>query len=149
MPTPIPVPVIAAVIRRGGRCLVGRRPDGKRHGGLWEFPGGKVDPGESWIEAAHRELGEELGMEAISLGDLLLAVTDEGSPYTILFLEVEASGDPLPTEHSAVAWYTPDELVELPLAPADARFARRLRDACGAERDASSSPSANRRSPKG
>jgi len=88
-----------------------------------------VDPGETWIEAAHRELGEELGMEASSLGDLLLAVTDEGSPYTILFLEVEALGDPVPAEHSAVGWFTPDELVELPLAPADARFAMLLRAA--------------------
>ncbi|MCK7504065.1 MAG: NUDIX domain-containing protein [Desulfobacterales bacterium] len=63
---PAPIHVIAAVIRRDGRYLVGRRPDGKRHGGLWEFPGGKVDPGESRLEAAHRELGEELGMQALS-----------------------------------------------------------------------------------
>jgi len=123
-----PIPVIAAVIERGGRYLVGRRPDEKRHGGLWEFPGGKVDDGESWLEAAHRELGEELGMEALSLGDLLLAVTDEGSPYAILFLEVQASGDPVPTEHTAVGWFTPGELAALPLAPADARFAERLRE---------------------
>lgn len=122
------IPVIAAVIERGGRYLVGRRPDAKRHGGLWEFPGGKVDEGESWIEAAHRELGEELGMEALSLGDLLLAVTDEGSPHTILFVEVQASGDPVPTEHTAVGWFTPQELAVLPLAPADARFAERLRE---------------------
>ena len=123
------IPVIAAVIQRGGRYLVGRRPDDKRHGGLWEFPGGKVDPGESWLEAAHRELGEELGMQATSLGDLLLAVADEGSPYVILFLEVETAGEPMPTEHSAVGWYTPEELAELPLAPADARLVAALRGA--------------------
>lgn len=122
-----PIPVIAAVIQRGGRYLVGRRPGDKRHGGLWEFPGGKADPGESWLEAARRELGEELGMDATKVGDLLLSVGDEGSRYVIHFLEVHASGDPFPTEHTAVGWYTPDELADLPLAPADARFVRSLR----------------------
>jgi len=122
-----PIPVIAAVIRRDGRYLVGRRPEEKRHGGLWEFPGGKVDPGESWLEAATRELAEELDMGAVGLGALLLSVRDEGSPFVIHFLEVEAEGDPRPLEHSAVGWYTPDEMAELPLAPADARFVSRLR----------------------
>ncbi|HSG49130.1 MAG TPA: NUDIX domain-containing protein, partial [Longimicrobiales bacterium] len=60
------IPVIAAVIHRDGRYLVGRRPDDKRHGGLWEFPGGKLDPGESWLEAARRELSEELEMDAMT-----------------------------------------------------------------------------------
>jgi len=121
-----PTLVIAAVVQRDGRYLVGRRPEVKRHGGLWEFPGGKVDPGESWLEAAHRELGEELGMEALRVGELLLTVADEGSPYVILFLQVDAAGEPVPTEHSAVGWFTPRELVALPLAPADARFVATL-----------------------
>lgn len=121
-----PIPVIAAVIRRDGRYLVGRRPDAKRHGGLWEFPGGKVDPGESWLEAVRRELSEELDMDAVAAGPLLLSVQDPGSPFVIHFLEVEAEGDPTPLEHSAVGWYTPDELAVLQLAPADARFVSRL-----------------------
>jgi 8-oxo-dGTP diphosphatase len=124
-----PISVVAAVIRRDDRYLVGRRPDGKRHGGLWEFPGGKLDPGEGWLEGAHRELGEELGMEVVRLGRVLLEVADAGSPYVIVFLEVEAAGDPSPTEHSAVGWYTPEELAALPLAPADARFVATLRGA--------------------
>lgn len=123
---PAPVPVVAAVVRRQGRYLVGRRPDAKRHGGLWEFPGGKVDPGESWLDAAHRELGEELGMEALALGEILLTVADEGSPYVIVFLEVDAAGEPVPTEHSAIGWFTPQELAALRLAPADARFVATL-----------------------
>lgn len=122
-----PIPVIAAVIRRDGRYLVGRRPDEKRHGGLWEFPGGKVDPGESWLEAAHRELAEELGMGAVAVGELLLSVHDDGSPFVIHFVEVEATGDPTALEHTAVGWYTPDEMADLPLAPADAHFVRGLR----------------------
>lgn len=122
-----PIDVIAAVIERDGRYLVGRRPDEKRHGGLWEFPGGKVDPGETWLEAARRELLEELGMGAAAVGALLLSVHDEGSPFVIHFVEVEAKGDPMPLEHSAVGWYTPEEMAELPLAPADARFVSRMR----------------------
>ena len=124
-----PIPVIAAVIRRDGRYLVGRRPDHKRHGGLWEFPGGKVDTGESWLEAARRELSEELEMVTVDVGVLLLSVHDQGSPFVIHFLEVEAEGEPTPLEHSAVGWYTPDEMADLPLAPADARFVSRLRTA--------------------
>lgn len=121
-----PIPVIAAVIVREGRYLVGRRPDHKRHGGLWEFPGGKLDPGEGWLEGAHRELAEELGMEALALGRTLLEVSDPGSPFVIRFVEVEAGGEPVPTEHTAIGWYTPAELTTLPLAPADARFAAGL-----------------------
>jgi len=120
--------VIAAVVERDGRYLVGRRPDEKRHGGLWEFPGGKVDAGEDWPGAARRELAEELGMRVGAVGRLLLSVGDEGSAFVIHFVEVEATGEPVPTEHTAVGWYTPEELVALPLAPADARFAASLRE---------------------
>ncbi len=63
--------VVAAVVRRGGRILVTRRhPDGER-GGHWEFPGGKVEPGETEAEALAREIREELGC-AIEVGDLVV-----------------------------------------------------------------------------
>lgn len=126
---PVTIPVVAAVIARRGRYLVGRRPPEKRHGGLWEFPGGKLDPGEDWLEAVRRELREELRMEASAVGRLLLEVADPGSPFVISFVEVDATGDPTPLEHCAVGWYTPNELASLPLAPADARFVSRLRAA--------------------
>src|SRR5690606_20769929 len=60
--------VLAAVIRRDGRWLVCRRPAHKRHGGLWEFPGGKLEPGESLLEAATRELEEELAVRVTGVG---------------------------------------------------------------------------------
>ena len=60
-----------------------------------------------------RELGEELRMRAISTGGLLLRVADEGSPHEILFVEVEAGGEPVPAEHTAVGWFTPEELLEI------------------------------------
>jgi mutator protein MutT len=122
-----PIPVIAAVLERDGRFLVGQRPDHKRHGGLWEFPGGKVDPGESWLDAVRRELAEELAMDVVAQGRLLLSVRDQDSPFVIHFLEVAAAGDPTPLEHSAVGWFTPEEMGDLRLAPADARFVTLLR----------------------
>ena len=117
------IAVVAAVVRRAGRYLLGRRPEHKRHGGLWEFPGGKLHEGESRLEGARRELAEELGLVVLSLGALLHTVRDPGSPYVIEFVEVEARGEPTPHEHSSVGWFTAAELAGLALAPADARFA--------------------------
>jgi len=115
--------VIAAVVRLEERYLLGRRPDEKRHGGLWEFPGGKLDPGESMADAARRELHEELGVTVRRLGATRYSVRDEGSPFLIEFVDVEVEGVPVALEHSELGWFTPAEMGTLPLAPADARFA--------------------------
>jgi 8-oxo-dGTP diphosphatase len=120
------IPVLAAVIRRNDRYLVGRRPPAKRHGGLWEFPGGKVLEGESRHDAAARELDEELGLEVVSLGRLLFAVEDAGSPFVIEFYETDVSGSPRALEHTELGWFTVAELAGMNLAPADARFVRIL-----------------------
>jgi 8-oxo-dGTP diphosphatase len=126
-----PVPVIAAVIRRDGRYLLARRPGEKRHGGLWEFPGGRLHEGEALASAADRELEEELAMRAVSVGALLFCASDGDSPFVIHFVEVEADGEPVALEHSEVGWFTPAELAELPLAPADARFVRTMEERTG------------------
>lgn len=120
------IDVLAAVIRDGDRYLVCRRPAGKRHSGLWEFPGGKVGTGESESEAAARELREELGLELTKAGRSLFAFRDPGSPFLIHFMEVEVRGTARPTEHDEIRWVTGPELLELPLAPADRAFAERL-----------------------
>lgn len=117
---------MAAVIRRNGRYLLGLRPRSKRHGGLWEFPGGKVHAGESQLDAARRELAEELGVEVTSLGAPLLSVHDEGSPFVIEFIEVVMVGTPAAHEHEAIGWFSIDELRGMALAPADARFVAQL-----------------------
>lgn len=114
--------VIAAVIARGDRLLVCQRPPHKRHGGLWEFPGGKCDPGESDADAADRELREELGVAALSVGGELVAFRDPGSPFLIAFVPVTIEGEPVCHEHTALAWGTPAELVTFDLAPSDRRF---------------------------
>lgn len=119
--------VVAAVIERGGRLLLGRRPAGKRHAGLWEFPGGKFLPGEPPLDAARRELAEELGVEVRATGCLLLAVADPGSPFMVEFYRVEIAGEPAALEHDALVWVTPDELAGLALAPGDRVFAGHLR----------------------
>jgi mutator protein MutT len=116
------VTVGAAVIARDGRFLVGRRPAHKRHGGLWEFPGGKLVAGELLADALARELAEELALEVTRVGAVLGRVSDLDSPFVITFVEVEAVGTPTPREHSEVAWLDPAALRAAELAPADRSF---------------------------
>jgi len=112
------------VIRRNARYLIAKRPAHKRHGGLWEFPGGKLLPGESWLDAARRELREELGLETIAAADPIAHVRDDGSPYVIAFVPVEVRGEAQALEHDELRWATLDELRTIDLAPADAAFLR-------------------------
>lgn len=114
--------VIAAVLTREGRYLVCRRPAHKRHGSMWEFPGGKLESGETLFQAALRELNEELNMSVISIGDAILTVRDPGSPYVVLFVPVDAEGEPQLVEHSELRWLLLKELHSLELAPTDRKF---------------------------
>lgn len=117
--------VVAAVIEREGRLLLCRRPAGKRHAGLWEFPGGKLLPGESIPEAARRELAEELAVEVVAVGERLFELPDPGTPYVVEFYPVEIAGEPLPLEHEALRWVRAEDLAGLDLAPSDRAFASR------------------------
>lgn len=110
------------MVTRGERYLVCQRPLHKRHGGLWEFPGGKLEPGENDAEAAARELREELGVAVSAVGEEAFAVHDEGSPFLIAFVPVRIDGEPACLEHSALAWATVAELLGYALAPSDRRF---------------------------
>ena len=114
--------VAAVVSDSAGRMLLCRRPAHKRHGDLWEFPGGKLESGETPLHAAKRELAEELGVEVTGIGPLLYSVDDPGSEFVIEFHEVSVQGTPRCIEHSAIAWLTPADLTTLPLAPSDLRF---------------------------
>lgn len=116
------VPVVAAVIRRAERALVALRPAGKRYAGSWEFPGGKLAPGESQHTAMARELQEELGVRLARIGERRFSVRDPGAPFVIHFLDVSVIGRPRALEHDELRWVTRDEALRLPLAPSDRRF---------------------------
>lgn len=120
------IAVVAAVVARRGAYLICQRPLHKRHGGLWEFPGGKVHHGETREQALRRELREELGVEVTTTGPVLFSLADPGSPFVIEFITTIFVGEPVATEHDDVAWALPPDLVRYPLAPSDARFARTL-----------------------
>jgi 8-oxo-dGTP pyrophosphatase MutT (NUDIX family) len=117
--------VIAAVIQKNRRYLACRRPGGKRHGGLWEFPGGKVRADESDLDAARRELAEELNVRVVNVGAPLFETTDPGTDFLIVFRHVRIIGEPQALEHEALCWASPLELVGFRLAPSDELFVHR------------------------
>lgn len=117
------IAVVAAVVEREGTFLIALRPAAKRHGMLWEFPGGKVRDGESISDALTRELREELEVSVSRVGETLFTADDPGSVFDIHFIETEIEGEPRAVEHTEVRWVRPAELGSLPLAPADQRFA--------------------------
>jgi 8-oxo-dGTP pyrophosphatase MutT (NUDIX family) len=105
---------------------VAKRPLHKRHGGLWEFPGGKVEPTELDEAALARELLEELGVTLGVLGRVLFERQDEGSQFLIVFREVSIVGQPRALEHTELRWVDRAELPAMPLAPSDHAFALSL-----------------------
>jgi 8-oxo-dGTP diphosphatase len=120
------IPVMAAVITRADRFLLCERPVHKRHGGLWEFPGGKIEPGENRFDAVKRELLEELAVEVTAVGEVEFSIADPGSEFVIEFLRVSITGEPRCLEHVSLAWVPPTELLDLALAPSDRAFALAL-----------------------
>ena len=116
------VPVVATVVRRDSAVLLCRRPSHKRHGGLWEFPGGKLLSGETLGEATVRELAEELELELEELTSYLGSEQDPGAVFVIHFVEAKASGDPASVEHQEVVWVTPGHIGRFQLAPGDRAF---------------------------
>lgn len=116
------VQVIAAVVSRGEEFLVCRRSPDRRYAGLWEFPGGKCEPGESIYAAICRELREELGVDVIDVGDEEFIVHDPDSPFLITFAPVRIVGEPECREHLELKWVNLSDLPSLSLAPSDRRY---------------------------
>ena len=115
------VEVVAALIWRGGRFLICRRPAHKACGLLWEFVGGKVEAGESDAEALVRECREELDVE-VNVGAAFMDVTHEYPEFTVHMTLYEASireGEPKLLEHADIRWISPDEIPLYEFCPAD------------------------------
>ena len=119
--TPV-VEVVAALLIRGERFLACRRPPHKARGGLWEFVGGKVEPGETKAEALVRECREELAVD-IAVGGEFLTLTHSYPDLTVRLTVLCASladGTQITLlEHTDARWLTPAEARELPFCPAD------------------------------
>ena len=114
------VVVSAAVIVRDGSYLVTRRQRGVHLEGLWEFPGGKCEPGESIADCLRRELREELGTDA-TVGVELLAVTHGYADRQIElhFIECELTAEPTPLLGQEMRWVRREDLRSLQFPPAD------------------------------
>ncbi len=121
--------VVAALIWEGDRFLIGQRPEHKARGLLWEFVGGKTEPGESKEQALIRECREELDVE-IQVGDVFLEVTHEYTDLTVHLTLFHASivrGIPQKLEHQDLRWITPQEIENYAFCPADQVILDKLR----------------------
>lgn len=120
---PLPLPVVAAVIERGGLVLLAQRPEHKHQARKWEFPGGKVEPDETAETALIREIREELKCEILIVRPLprfthaYVRMTIEMIPFVCRL--VPGSPEPQPAEHLALAWARPHELAGYDFAAAD------------------------------
>jgi len=123
------VDVVGAVIQNeAGEVLCARRAPGSARGGLWEFPGGKIEPGERPEEALRREIREELGCE-IAVGELVAEATHRYPEIEVRLLTFRArlvAGRPVSREHAELRWVPLARLKELEWAPADLPTVARL-----------------------
>lgn len=113
--------MVAGILERDREVLIAQRPDGKHGAGLWEFPGGKIEPGESPAEALERELSEELGIETVEPQSFLQLEHDyEKHSVRLHFLIVDRwQGDPASMEGQVIRWVRRDALKDYEFLPAN------------------------------
>ena len=120
--------VVAALIWDNGQFMICQRPANKARGLLWEFVGGKVEPGETKEEALIRECREELAI-TLAVGDIFMDVLHEYPDLTVhltLFHAVIAEGVPQKLEHNDIQWITPKEISDYAFCPADEEILKRI-----------------------
>ena len=120
--------VVAALIWDGDKFMICQRPAHKARGLLWEFVGGKVEPGETKEEALVRECQEELAV-TLSVGDVFMDVVHEYPDLTVhltLFNATIAEGEPQKLEHNDIKWITPSEIQKYEFCPADEEILARI-----------------------
>lgn len=121
--------VVAALIWERGKFMICQRPAGKARGLLWEFVGGKVEPGETKADALVRECREELGV-TVGVGEAFMEVTHEYPDLTVhltLFNAEIDSGTPQKLEHNDIRWISPEEIDGYDFCPADEVILQKLR----------------------
>jgi 8-oxo-dGTP diphosphatase len=129
-----PLVLVAAVVLvdADGRVLLAQRPEGKAMAGLWEFPGGKVDPGETPEAALIRELAEELGIDVAASCLAPFTFASHAYPDFHLLMPLYVcrkwAGIPIPREGQRLAWVRPARLADYPMPPADKPLLAMLRD---------------------
>ncbi len=122
------VEVVAALIWDGGRFMICQRPAHKARGLLWEFVGGKVEPGETKEQALVRECREELNI-LLSVGDVFMDVIHEYPDIMVhltLFNATIADGKPQKLEHNDIKWITPSKIPNYKFCPADKEILDKL-----------------------
>ena len=115
------IEVVAALIWQGDKFMICQRSAHKARGLLWEFVGGKVEPGETKEQALIRECMEELAI-TLSVGDVFMDVTHEYPDITVhltLFNATIAEGEPQKLEHNDIKWITPSKIPNYEFCPAD------------------------------
>ena len=120
--------VVAALIRQGEKFMICQRPAHKARGLLWEFVGGKVEPGETKEQALIRECQEELAV-TLSVGDMFMDVIHDYPDLTVLltlFNATIAEGEPVMLEHNDIKWITPSEIPEYDFCPADVEILKEI-----------------------
>jgi 8-oxo-dGTP diphosphatase len=128
MTTPLPaIVVLAAVVERDGALLITRRLEGTHLEGLWEFPGGKCEPGESHEACLRRELAEELGVESV-IGDEIFSIEHAYPDRTVRlhFRSCTIRGEPRPLLGQHIRWVARADLDALEFPKADEELIRRL-----------------------
>ncbi len=127
------IEVAAGLVFRDGKLLIARRPRQSHLGGMWEFPGGKREEGESFEECLHRELAEELGIE-VRVHDLVEALTHDYPDRTVhlrFFRCRWLQHEPRGAYGQELAWVTAEELCRYEFPAADKRLLERLRQEWG------------------
>lgn len=120
--------VVAGILERDGKVLVGARSAPAWAAGFWEFPGGKVEGEETLAEALTREWREELGAEVEVLEEVYRSALETPvGPFTLVALRLRLlSDEPRPLEHRALAWVAPADLTQLRLLPSNVPIAAAL-----------------------